>query len=74
VHEETRQAVAPRLAIGQDANMRALWIAVGGFFAALFMMFVGGVIRSRRSARQFDAGVLSDQWVAQHRATPDQQF
>ena len=51
--------------------MRALWIAVGGVVVASFVV---GVIRSRRTSRRLDAGVLSDQWVAQHRATPDQHF
>jgi hypothetical protein len=45
--------------------MPALWITIGVSLVVSVVLFL---VHSRRSSRPSDLGVISDSWIAQHRA------
>jgi hypothetical protein len=47
----------------------AAWIAFGTGLGALVALMWSGWRRQRRHLRTGDLGVISDQWIAQHRAS-----
>jgi hypothetical protein len=57
--------VALEAPIGQDASMPALWITLT---VSLVVSILVTILYSRRSSRVTDLGVISDRWIAQHRA------
>jgi hypothetical protein len=57
--------VAIAAPIEEDAVMPALWITVA-ISVAVSILFM--ILHSRRSTRAGDLGVISERWIAQHRA------
>jgi hypothetical protein len=45
--------------------MPALWIVIG---ISVLVSILGTFLYSRRSSRVSDLGVISERWIAQHRA------
>jgi hypothetical protein len=57
--------VATAALIEDDAAMPALWITVAiSFVVSIVFLF----LHSRRASRAGDLGVISERWIAQHRA------
>jgi hypothetical protein len=51
--------------------VRMLWILIGG---ALCLAIVFALTASGRRRRGHDLGVISDQWIAQHRASSHDRY